>query len=151
MSGDALARDGEVASNEAGPGSRGLGSPERARADEGNPTNLVVGLGSPDREKGAEVGGRQRGRSGGSKGAPASNSGRSEGPPPPCAPLSLSLIFFSPAATSLSLSPTSLPPPLALGGIPVSGCRRSSSPEVSSPFPSPLLSSPSSFPPPRGP
>jgi hypothetical protein len=53
----------------------------------------------------------------------------------------LSLIFFSRAATSLSLSSTSLPSPLALGGILVSGCRRSSSPEVSSPpFPSPLLS-----------
>jgi hypothetical protein len=63
------------------------------------------------------------------------------------APPPLSLIFFSHAATSLSLSSISIPCHLALGWIPGSGCRRSSSPEVSSPslpLPSPLP--PSSLP-----
>jgi hypothetical protein len=48
-------------------------------------------------------------------------------PSPLCAPPP-SLIFFSRTTTSLSLSSISL----ALGGIPVNGCHRSSSPEVSS-------------------
>jgi hypothetical protein len=62
--------------------------------------------------------------------------------PPP--PLSLSFSF-----PTQQLPSPSLPPPLALGGIPVSGCHRSSSHEVSSP--SLPLSSPSSFPPPTRP
>jgi hypothetical protein len=66
---------------------------------------------------------------------------------PPCAPHpSLSLSFSFPMQ---QLPSPSLPPPLALGGIPVSGCHRSSSHEVSSP--SLPLSSPSSLPPPTRP
>jgi hypothetical protein len=59
-------------------------------------------------------------------------------PPPMRAPTPLPLIFPFPRS-NFPLPLFHLPPPhLALGGIPVSGCRRSLSPKVS--FPSPLFS-----------
>jgi hypothetical protein len=79
------------------------------------------------------------------RGPPRPSPGAPLAPSPHTPPLSH---FSFPSNFPLPLFHLS-PPPLALGGIPVSGCHRSWSPELSSP--SLPLSSPSSLPPLRGP